>query len=167
MYLAKDTFQKEVSRRLNRLLGLLVHTKLFSRDWLKKVYHLLVKNNYARGRGLINFLPLKREGWAYLRQGAHLRGDLNREFRVIKQKHRAGQFRHHNSLRFWISGTVLQIPCQRSMYFGLQSLLTFQIPWVGFWIPKENVFWISDSTSKSFPDSGNYLTEAIIKHKLK
>ena len=45
-----------------------------------------------------------------MRQGAYLRGDLNREFRVIKQKHRAGQFRHHNSLRFWISGTVLQAP---------------------------------------------------------
>ena len=32
MYLDEDIFQKEVSRRLNRLPGLSVHTKLYSRD---------------------------------------------------------------------------------------------------------------------------------------
>ena len=38
-------------------------------------------------------------------------------------------------------------------------LARFQIPWVGFRIPKENVFWIPDFTSKSCPDSGNNLTQ--------
>ena len=32
MYLPEDVFEKAVSRRLNRLPGLLVHTKFYSRD---------------------------------------------------------------------------------------------------------------------------------------
>ena len=32
MYLPEDVFEKTVSRRLNRLPGLLVHTKFYSRD---------------------------------------------------------------------------------------------------------------------------------------
>ena len=32
MYLAEDILEKTVSRRLNRLLGLSVHTKFYSRD---------------------------------------------------------------------------------------------------------------------------------------
>ena len=32
MYLPEDAFQKEVSRRLNRLHGLSVHAKFYSRD---------------------------------------------------------------------------------------------------------------------------------------
>ena len=32
MYLAQDVFQNEVSRRLNRLPGLSVHMKFYSRD---------------------------------------------------------------------------------------------------------------------------------------
>ena len=43
-------------------------------------------------------------------------------------RHRAGQFGRQNSLRFWISGTGLRIPCQRNLDFGLQSLARFQIP---------------------------------------
>ena len=53
--------------------------KYVLQSWLiDTVYHLLVKNKYGRGGGLINFLPLEREG-AYLRGGG-----LNRGFTVIR-----------------------------------------------------------------------------------
>ena len=90
---------------------------------------------------------------------------LNREYTVIKEKHRAGQLRRQNSLRFWISGTGLRIPSHRNLDFVLQSLARFQIPWVGFRIPKPRVripkgkvSWIPDFTSKSFLDSGILIT---------
>ena len=81
------------------------------------------------GRGLINFLPLKKKGEGVTRgRGAYLRRELKREFTVIKQKHRAGQLRRQNSVRFWILGTGLRIPCQQDLDFGLESLARFQIP---------------------------------------
>ena len=86
-----------------------------------------MKNNYGRGGGLINFLPLKRgwgggvtRGWGLISEG-----EFNREFTVIKQKHRVDQFRRQNSFRFWILGTGLRIPCQRNLDFVLQSLARF------------------------------------------
>ena len=63
-----------------------------------------------------------------LETGGLFETGVNREFTVIKQKHRAGQSRRQNSLRFWNSGTGLEIPSQRNLDFGLQSLARFQIP---------------------------------------
>ena len=77
------------------------------------------------------------------------RGGLDREFTVIKQKHRAGQFHHQNSLRFWILGTGLRVPCQRNLDFGFQSLARFQIPWGGIRIPKPRIL---DPKRKRFLD---------------
>ena len=43
MYLPDESFQKEVFRRLNRLPGLSVHAKFYSRDWLIN----LITNRWA------------------------------------------------------------------------------------------------------------------------
>ena len=164
MYLPEDVFKKAVSRRLKRLPRLSVHTKFYSRDWLIKSIIYLWR--VIRGGELINFLPLKRElGGGGTRDRGLIWEGLNREFTVIKEKHRAGQLRRQNSLRFWISGTGLWIPSHRNLDFVLQSLARFQIPWVGFRIPKPRVripkgkvSWIPDFTSKSFLDSGILIT---------
>ena len=63
-----------------------------------------------------------------------MRGRLNREFTVIKQKHRAGQLRRHNSLqildfRYWT-------PDSLSAELGFRITIISEIP--------DSLSWVSD-----------------------
>ena len=76
-----------------------------------------------------------------MRQGAYLRGELNREFTVIKQKPRAGQFRHHNSQ---ILDFRYCTPDSLSAENGFRITIIIDI--------KDSLSWTLDSIGKRFLD---------------